>query len=122
MISIFVKDMRFPLLLDAYGVLLTERKRELLEYYYDDDLSLSEIAELTGLTRQGARDGIRKAEEELRAFEEKLSLVRGAAVVADVTEALFALAGKADDPVLADAIREAASRLAALRPADNTKE
>ena len=56
MISIFVKDMRFPLLLDAYGVLLTERKRELLEYYYDDDLSLSEIAELTGLTRQGARD------------------------------------------------------------------
>ena len=122
MISIFVKDMRFPLLLDAYGVLLTERKRELLEYYYDDDLSLSEIAELTGLTRQGARDGIRKAEEELRAFEDKLSLVRGAAVVADVTETLFALAGKAEDPAFADAIREAASRLAALRPAGNTKE
>ena len=45
MIQIFVKDMRFPLLLDAYGGLLTDRKRELLEYYYNDDLSNGGFAE-----------------------------------------------------------------------------
>ena len=70
MIDIFVKDMLFPLLLDVYGALLTERKRELLDYYYNEDYSLSEIAELTGLSRQGVRDGIRKAEEELRTLED----------------------------------------------------
>ena len=68
----FVKDMKFPLLLDVYGSLLTERKRELLDYYYNEDYSLAEIAELTGLTRQGVRDGIKKGEEELYALEEKL--------------------------------------------------
>ena len=72
----FVKDMKFPLLLDVYGSLLTERKRELLDYYYNEDYSLAEIAELTGLTRQGVRDGIKKGEEALYALEEKL----GAAV------------------------------------------
>ena len=122
MIQIFVKDMRFPLLLDAYGGLLTDRKRELLEYYYNDDLSLSEIAELTGLTRQGARDGIRKAEEELRGLEEKLSVVRDAAVVSEVAESLLALASRTESPELAGELRSAASRLAALRPADLSKE
>ena len=114
--------MRFPLLLDAYGGLLTDRKRELLEYYYNDDLSLSEIAELTGLTRQGARDGIRKAEEELRGLEEKLSVVRDAAVVSEVAESLLALALRTESPELALELRSAASRLAALRPADLSKE
>ena len=122
MISIFVKDMRFPLLLDAYGVLLTDRKRELLDFYYNDDLSLSEIAELTGLTRQGARDGIRKAEEELRDLEDKLCLVRDSAVVSGVAESLLTIADRSSDPALAGEIREAASRLAALRPADPSKE
>ena len=78
--------MRFPLLLDAYGALLTERKRELLDYYYNEDYSLSEIAELTGLSRQGARDGIRKAEEELRTLEDTLSMVRLTETVAEIAE------------------------------------
>ena len=108
--------------LSSFWAGLTDRKRELLEYYYNDDLSLSEIAELTGLTRQGARDGIRKAEEELRGLEEKLSVVRDAAVVAEVAESLLALASRTESPELAGELRSAASRLAALRPADLSKE
>jgi len=67
--------MKFPLLLDTYGVLLTERKREILDYYYNDDYSLSEISELTGISRQGVRDSIKKSEEEINGYESKLKIV-----------------------------------------------
>ena len=68
----FVKNMKLPILLDVYGALLTERQYELLDLYYNEDLSLSEIAENTGLSRQGVRDAVKKAESELSGFEEKL--------------------------------------------------
>ena len=122
MIDIFVKDMRFPLLLDAYGALLTERKRELLDYYYNEDYSLSEIAELTGLSRQGVRDGIKKAEDELHTLEETLSLVSMTETVSEIAGTLAALAEETTDKDAADQIREAALRLAALRQSDPTKE
>ena len=120
--DIHVKDMRFPLLLDAYGALLTERKRELLDYYYNEDYSLSEIAELTGLSRQGVRDGVRKAEEELRTFENTLSFVRFSEAVAEVADSLGALAEKAGSGEIGDGIRNAAKRLAELRQSDPGKE
>ncbi|MBQ2546370.1 MAG: DNA-binding protein [Clostridia bacterium] len=115
-----MKDMRFPLLLDAYGALLTERKRELLDYYYNEDYSLSEIAELTGLSRQGVRDGIKKAEEELYTLEETLSLVSMTEAVSEIAGTLAALAEKTTDEDAARDIREAARRLAALRQSDPT--
>lgn len=64
------------LLLDFYGELLKSRQRELLELYFSEDLSLSEIASRTGITRQGALDGIRRGEKFLRETEEKLGLVK----------------------------------------------
>lgn len=70
----FVKNMRLPYLLDLYGSLLTERKRELLDYYYNEDYSLSEISEITGLSRQGIRDSIKKSEAELLNLENRLKL------------------------------------------------
>lgn len=76
MISIFEKDMRFPILLDAYGDMLSERKREILDYYYNEDYSLSEISELTGISRQGVRDSIKKSEYELHELESKLGIVK----------------------------------------------
>ncbi len=115
-----MKDMRFPLLLDAYGALLTERKRELLDFYYNEDYSLSEIAELTGLSRQGVRDGIKKAEEELYTLEETLSLVSMTEAVSEIAGTLAALAEKTTDEDAARDIREAARRLAALRQSDPT--
>ena len=56
------KDLTISILLDAYGALLTERQRELVDLYYNEDLSLAEISENTGITRQGVRDGIKKSE------------------------------------------------------------
>ena len=50
------KDLEMGYLLDFYGEVLTEKQREMLRQYYNDDLSLSEIGENFGITRQGARD------------------------------------------------------------------
>ena len=70
----FKKDMHISLLLDFYGDILSDRKRELTGLYYNDDLSLSEIAEISGISRQGVRDAIKKSEAELLELEEKLGL------------------------------------------------
>ena len=51
------------LLLDFYGNALTERQRRTAELYFQEDLSLGEIAQMTGITRQGVRDGLKKAEK-----------------------------------------------------------
>lgn len=66
---------RMPLLFDFYGGLLSERQRELCEFYYNDDLSHSEIAVNTGITRQGVRDGLKKAEAILNEAEETLGFL-----------------------------------------------
>jgi len=62
------------ILLSFYGALLTERQRELLSYRYEEDLSLSEIAALCGMTRQGAHDAIRRGERQLEQLEAQLML------------------------------------------------
>ena len=72
----FQKDMKYSLLLDFYGELLSERKREIIDLYYNEDLSLGEVSEITGISRQGVRDSVKKAEIELSAFEEKLGLAK----------------------------------------------
>ena len=64
------------MLLDFYGELLTERQRSCYELHVNEDLSLSEIAEQCGISRQGVWDNIRRAEQALREIEEKTGLVR----------------------------------------------
>ena len=59
-------------LLDIYGMALSSRCRDVLEYYYDDDLSLGEISENMGITRQGVHDAIRRGEAELLTLEKAL--------------------------------------------------
>ena len=70
----FEKNLRLACLLDFYGEVLSERKQSVLSLYYNEDLSLAEIAEEIGISRQGVRELIKKAEEELLFFEEKLGL------------------------------------------------
>lgn len=69
------KPFEMCLLFDFYGDMLTEKQKELFDLYYNEDLSLSEISEHAGITRQGVRDGIVRAEHILREMEEKLGLV-----------------------------------------------
>lgn len=66
---------QMSLLLDFYGDLLTERQQEFVDLYYNEDLSLSEIAENSGITRQGVRDVIVRAERTLTELEEKTGIV-----------------------------------------------
>ena len=68
------KDLSIALLLGFYGELLTVKQREFLEYYYDEDLSLSEIAQNEGISRQGVRDAIKRAEHQLLDMEARLAL------------------------------------------------
>ena len=70
------KDLSFSVLLDQYGPALTEKQREILIEYYNEDFSLAEIAENYGITRQGVRDAIKHGEAALLAFEEKLGMAR----------------------------------------------
>ncbi len=64
------------LALDFYGKLLTDKMREIMEYYYFDDLSLAEIAEDVGISRQAVHDTVRRAGNLLEEYEEKLGLIR----------------------------------------------
>ncbi len=70
------KDMNISLLFDFYGEILTEKQQDVIDYYYNDDLSLAEISEHLGITRQGVRDSIKRAEATLIEMEEKLGLAK----------------------------------------------
>ena len=70
------KNLAYSVLLDFYGLALTEKQRAILTEYYDEDLSLAEIAENFGITRQGVRDIIVRAEKTLEDIEEKTGLIQ----------------------------------------------
>ncbi len=72
----FEKNLEIGYLLDFYGDILPERRRDMMELYYNGDLSLSEIAEQFGITRQAVRDCLKKTETELFFYENKLGLRR----------------------------------------------
>ena len=64
------------MLLDFYGELLTDKQRECFDLHYNEDLSLSEIADQLGISRQGVWDNIRRAETAMKEIEEKTGLIR----------------------------------------------
>lgn len=70
------KTLEMTLLFDFFGELLTEKQRECFDLYYNEDLSLAEIAENSGITRQGVRDLLVRSEHLLRETERKTGLVR----------------------------------------------
>lgn len=70
------KNLKISILLDFYGEMLTEKQREVVELYYNEDLSLGEIAQIAQITRQGVRDSIKRAEATLIELEERLGLAQ----------------------------------------------
>lgn len=72
----FEKNIEISYLLDYYGDVLTEKQKDAIDLYYNEDLSLAEISEHAGITRQGVRDTIKRGEEILLEFEKKLGFVK----------------------------------------------
>ena len=70
------KNVKLSILCQLYGKLLTEKQYEFLNDYYNNDLSLSEIAENNGITRQAVRDNLKKGEKKLFEYEEKLLFMK----------------------------------------------
>ena len=66
------KNLNMSYLLDFYGNVLTEKQRDMMQQYYHMDLSLSEIADNFGITRQGVRDSIKRGENVLTDLEEQV--------------------------------------------------
>lgn len=70
------KHIEISMLVEIYGKLLTEKQYQVISDYYNEDLSLSEIAENNNISRQGVRDIIRKGESKLFEYEEKLQIMK----------------------------------------------
>lgn len=88
------KNMEIALLFDFYGEMLPTVQRDMIEFYYEDDLSLSEIAENRGISRQGVRDSIKRAEMQLLEMEDRLGLAKQ---FRDIQEAAAAIRNAADE-------------------------
>ena len=69
------KNIEIGLLMDFYGELLTDRQKDIMDLYYNDNLSLSEIAEELEISKQGVQDNIKRAEKSLYEVERKLGLL-----------------------------------------------
>ena len=85
--------LRQAMLLDFYGELLTERQRLCFDLHYNEDLSLSEIAEQCGISRQGVWENIRRAESAMEDIEEKTGLIRRFEENRSALETLAAITG-----------------------------
>lgn len=87
-----MKDLQFSLLIDFYGDILAPKMRDALELYYNEDLSLSEIAQHMHITRQGVRDNIKRGEQFLTETEERLGFFRRYSNLEDQMEQIRNLA------------------------------
>ena len=92
---------RMAMLYDFYGDLLTDRQKEFYDLYYNEDLSLAEIAENYGISRQGVRDVIVRAEAAMTEIEDKTHLIRRFFRLQDELTAIDAAADR-----LLDAVRQ----------------
>lgn len=101
-----VKDLNISVLLDYYGELLGDRKRDVLGMYYNEDFSLAEISQIIGISRQGVRDVIKKSEADLFFYEEKLGLLRRFSALREEVDRADILCKQNSVPVeLSDSIR-----------------
>lgn len=117
----FEKDLLYGTLLDYYGALLSERQRDALNFYYNDDLSLAEIADEMGISRQGVRDAIKRGEAELSEFESALGIAKAQSRTKNeidaITGELVSIAKKLGAGETSDSILSLCERIKAL--ADN---
>lgn len=117
-VTVTEKDLSYGILLDYYGSLLTERQRDLLAAYYNDDFSLSEISENTGISRQGVRDAIKRGEAELDRLEGALRIASSQSSLrreaGAVIEELTSKAASVSDGECRQALLAAAEKIRSL--------
>ena len=105
---------RMAMLFDFYGDLLTDRQKEFYDLYYNEDLSLAEIAENYGISRQGVRDVIVRAEAAMTEIEDKTHLIRRFFRMQEELSAIDAAADRllaaADQGALTDELAEETAR------------
>ena len=114
---------RMTMLFDFYGELLTERQKEFFDLYYNEDLSLSEIAENSGISRQGVRDVIVRAEHAMQEIEDKTGLIRrflamggNLEKIQDAAEGIRLINYRQyEDPAIDNYLREIGQAVAALK-------
>ena len=99
-----IKDFKILPLYELYSPLLTEKKQNIFELSYYDDLTLSEIAEHTGTTRQGVREMLARTCDELKEYEEKLQLYQSQRESDEVFAKIRALAEKLEGSNIKDEI------------------
>jgi len=97
------------MLYDFYGELLPDNKKQVFEDYVLNDLSLSEIAEHMNISRQGVHDIVKRCTQELKDYEEKLSLLKKFAKIKDMLESIKDLCYKISETGETDKLQEIAA-------------
>lgn len=114
MAGIKAKNLTVAMLMDFYGQLLTDKQLAALDMYYNEDLSLAEIAEEEGISRQGVRDSIKRGEKLLNEYEDKLGLAKRfteiSAGIAEINAVIDSLKNDAGEEKIA-ALKELAQKL-----------
>lgn len=110
---------KISLLYDFYGRLLTEKQRQVMELYHEENLSLAEIAEEFGISRQGVHDTLKKAEHLLTEYEDKLGLV---AKLMKSRHAIAEIDGIIDGLTISIEDRETAAKLQEVKSIINKLE
>ncbi|MCI1269684.1 MAG: DNA-binding protein [Ruminococcus sp.] len=94
------KELKFVLLLDCYGDMLTDKQRQNMELYYCEDLSLAEISEPLGISRQAVRDGIKHSEQILLDIENKLGFAGRLSQMRTCFDNIKKISEQLDNPAL----------------------
>ena len=112
------KNVKISILLDIYGKLLTEKQYKLLDDYYNNDLSLSEIAENENITRQAVRDNLKKGENNLLEYEDKLKFMKKTLMqeeqIANILSELSQIEEKSTDEEIAKILQDVKEKLNCL--------
>ena len=112
------RKIEISMLLDIYGNLLTQKQFEFLDNYYNNDLSLSEIAENENITRQAVRDNLKKGECKLFEYEEKLGLMKKQIMqeeqIANILSEITKLTTSSSDKEIAEVLEDVKNKLNCL--------
>lgn len=112
------RNIEISVLLDIYGTILTKKQFNMLNDYYNNDLSLSEIAENEKITRQAVRDNLKKGEKKLFEYEEKLDIMKNSIMqeekIAMILSQITKIEDKATDKEIAKILEDVKSKLNCL--------